>query len=80
MFTNIMDQVKRLYRSSTDHVFGGVCGGIAEYFHVDPVMIRIAAVFLALISCGAAIVAYLLMWIIVPQRGKKSESVEKKKK
>jgi phage shock protein PspC (stress-responsive transcriptional regulator) len=56
----------RLRRSRQDRVLGGVCAGIAEQLDVDPVLIRIAAVALALVSGGAAVFAYLVAWAIVP--------------
>lgn len=59
---------KRLYRSETEKVLGGVCGGLGEYFDIDPVIVRIIAVLLALGSSGVGIVAYIVAWIIVPLR------------
>lgn len=58
-------KVKRLYRSKTNKVLGGVCGGIGEYLEVDPVIIRILWV-LGSFAWGAGILAYLLAWIIIP--------------
>ena len=57
----------RLFRSPDNKVIGGVCGGLGDYFDVDPVLIRIIAVMLGLAS-GFGIVAYLVAWIIIPQR------------
>lgn len=59
---------KRLYRSRTDSMIAGVCGGLAEYFNVDVILVRIAAVVLALTAHGAGLIAYLIFWIIVPQK------------
>lgn len=59
---------KRLYRSRTDKVIAGVCGGIAEYFNIDPVIIRIIAILLLLPGGLPGFVPYVIMWIIVPQR------------
>lgn len=56
---------KRLYRSRTNKMIAGVCGGLAEYFSIDPVIIRIIAVALA-ISGGTGVLIYLLLWLIVP--------------
>jgi phage shock protein PspC (stress-responsive transcriptional regulator) len=56
--------VKRLFRSRTDRVIGGVCGGIARYFNVDPVLIRLICVLL--LFSGAGVLAYIIAWIIVP--------------
>jgi phage shock protein C len=58
---------KRLYRSPNDRVIAGVCGGLGEYFAVDPVWFRIGFVVLA-IAGGAGILAYLIMWLVVPPR------------
>lgn len=59
--------IKRLYRSSTDKVLGGVCGGIAEYLEVDPVVVRLIWVIASLLW-GIGIIAYILAWIIIPAR------------
>ncbi|OGV26075.1 MAG: hypothetical protein A3F18_08475 [Legionellales bacterium RIFCSPHIGHO2_12_FULL_37_14] len=56
---------KRIYRSRHEKMIAGICGGIAEYFCVDPTLIRLIAVLFALIG-GSAIIVYVLMWIIVP--------------
>lgn len=56
---------RRLHRSRRDRMVGGVCGGIARYLDVDPVLPRIAAAALAL-SGGLGVLAYLVAWIIVP--------------
>ena len=56
----------RLQRNRQDRVLGGVCSGIAEQLDVDPLLVRIAAVAVALISGGAAVVAYLVAWALVP--------------
>ncbi len=58
---------KKLYRSVTDKMLGGVCGGLAEYFSIDPVLIRLIFV-LAVIFGGSGILAYIILWIIIPKR------------
>lgn len=58
---------KRLYRSRVNRKLAGVCGGIAEYFNVDPTIIRLVFVILA-ICAGCGLLAYLLAWIIVPEQ------------
>lgn len=58
--------MKRLYRSRRQRIIGGVCGGIAEYFDVDAVLVRVLAVLLALMG-GPGIVAYIIAWIIIPE-------------
>ena len=56
----------KLYRSKKDCVIGGVCGGIAEYFDVDPTLIRLLAVLVFFLG-GSGIIAYIVGWIIIPQ-------------
>jgi len=58
---------KRLYRSEKDRKIAGICGGLAEYFGVDPVMVRLGAVLLAVVSGFFPIlIAYLVAILIVP--------------
>jgi len=58
---------KKLYRSVTDKMVAGVCGGLAEYFAIDPVIVRLIFV-LAVIFGGSGILAYIILWIIIPQK------------
>ncbi|MFW5830675.1 MAG: PspC domain-containing protein [Prolixibacteraceae bacterium] len=58
---------RRLYRDTEEKVMGGVCGGIAAYFNMDPVWVRIIFVLLALFTTGAAVLAYIILWIAVPK-------------
>jgi phage shock protein C len=63
-----MDTVKptpRLFRSATDKVIGGVCGGLAHYFNIDPALVRLAFVVFALTG-GAGVLLYIVLWIAVP--------------
>jgi phage shock protein C len=55
----------RLYRSATDKVVAGVCGGLASYFKIDPVIVRLAFVVFALVG-GASVLLYIVLWIAVP--------------
>ncbi len=57
-----------LYRSRQDRFLGGVCGGLAAYFGVDPTIVRLVLVGLALVH-GAVVVLYLLLWVLVPVEG-----------
>jgi phage shock protein C len=59
-------QVRTLRRSRADRVIGGVCGGLGRYLGVDPLLMRIAAVALAL-SGGAGVIAYIVAWIVIPE-------------
>jgi phage shock protein C len=60
--------VKRLYRSGNDRMLAGVCGGLAEYFNIDPTVVRLLFVLLALVTVGFPMVlAYFILYIIVPR-------------
>lgn len=61
------ESVRKLFRSRRERVIGGVCGGVAEYFKIDPVWVRIAWV-LAIFVKGLGLVAYALCWILIPER------------
>lgn len=61
-----MDEPRRLYRSETDRMLAGVCGGLGEFFGVDPTLIRIGFIVLALAG-GAGLPIYLAMWVVVPR-------------
>lgn len=56
---------RKLYRSRTDRKIAGVCGGIANYYRVDPVWIRLIFVIFFLAG-GSAFLVYVIMWLIVP--------------
>lgn len=58
---------RRLYRSRTESVIGGVCGGVAEYLDVDPSIVRIIWAVLGLVTGGIFVVLYVVMWIVVPE-------------
>jgi phage shock protein C len=58
--------VRRVRRSRQDRVIGGVCGGLGRYLQVDPVLLRIAAVALAL-SGGLGVLAYVIAWVVIPE-------------
>ena len=58
---------RRLYRSRTDTVLGGVAAGLATYLNTDPALVRIAWAILVPITGGAAFLAYIVAWIVVPE-------------
>ncbi len=58
---------KQLYRSRNNKVIAGVCGGVAEYFEVDPTIVRIAWLLLAFPG-GIGFLAYLVCWIVMPEK------------
>ncbi|MCX6154940.1 MAG: PspC domain-containing protein [Candidatus Kapabacteria bacterium] len=57
---------RRLYRNIYNKIIAGVCSGLADYFNIDPVLIRVIFVISAIISGGLAIFGYIVFWIIVP--------------
>lgn len=57
--------MKKLYRSRRNRMIGGVCGGIAEYFNIDPVIVRVAAVAFFFMG-GSALLAYVIGLIVIP--------------
>ena len=64
--------MKKLYRSATNKVLCGVCGGIAEYLEVDPTLVRFAFAMFSL-ACGAGILAYIVAAVLIPERKDLSE-------
>ncbi len=56
---------KKLYRSYDNRMIAGICGGIGEYFDIDPTIVRLIAVIFVFVW-GFGIVLYLLAWIIIP--------------
>jgi phage shock protein C len=58
---------RRLYRSRRDSMLGGVAGGVADYFDMDPSIVRVAWAVLALVTGGIFLVLYIVMWIVVPE-------------
>jgi phage shock protein PspC (stress-responsive transcriptional regulator) len=58
---------KRIYRSNTEKVIGGVCGGLGEYFGIDPTWVRVLFV-LSLFAEGVGLLAYLIGWIVIPKQ------------
>ena len=62
-----MDPSEKLYRSRTNRQVAGVCGGLAERFNVDPTLVRVLFIVLAIFG-GAGIVLYIALWIVVPEQ------------
>jgi phage shock protein PspC (stress-responsive transcriptional regulator) len=58
---------RRLYRSRTDTVLGGVASGLASYLNADPALVRIAWAILVPLTGGAALLAYIVGWIVIPE-------------
>ena len=62
-----MAMQKRFHLSETDKKIGGVCGGLAEYFGIDSLLVRLAFVVLVL-GYGTGLLAYLLLWLLAPKQ------------
>ena len=61
--------MKRLYLSSSDKKIAGICGGLSEYFEVDPTIIRLLTVVLAVVTgFFPLLIGYLIAWIIIPKK------------
>ena len=58
--------MKKLYKSQTDRKLCGVCGGIAEYFNIDPTLVRLLWI-LVTITGGAGLLAYIIAAIVMPE-------------
>jgi len=58
--------MEKLYRSSADRKIAGVCGGLGEYFKIDPIIFRI--IFVVLLFTGVGFLTYIIMWIFVPKK------------
>jgi len=56
---------KRLYRSRRDRLIAGVCGGLADYFGMDPTWMRLIFIVFLLLG-GSALLIYVIMWLVVP--------------
>jgi len=61
--------LKRFTRSTSDRMLAGVCGGLGEYFEIDPSLIRILFVIITFIG-GAGVLAYLILWLVTPSSTK----------
>ena len=60
-----MTETKKLYRSRHNRIIAGVCGGLGEYFNIDPVLVRVAFLVLSVIG-GSGILLYVVLVFIVP--------------
>jgi len=58
---------KRIYRSNVDKKIAGVCGGFAEYFDIDPTIIRVLWLIFLIIG-GTGLLAYLICWLVIPKK------------
>ena len=67
-----MNRIKRLYRSAKNRLLGGICSGLSQYFNIDVNIMRLIWVIIALIW-PATILAYLIMWVIIPHESAKCD-------
>jgi len=61
-----LSSFRKLYRSSHNRILAGVCGGLGEYFNVDPTLVRLIWVVFTLLY-GVGLLAYLVAWIVIPE-------------
>lgn len=59
--------MKRLFRSRENKMIYGVCGGIAEYFNIDPTLVRLGWVLVSVCSFGTGVLAYFIAAVIIPE-------------
>jgi len=64
------------YRSSSDRMISGVCGGLAEEFGLPPAVVRLGFVLLTLFSFGTGLLLYLVLWVVMPEAGRRAERDE----
>jgi phage shock protein C len=70
-----MEMAKRLYRSASQKMLGGVCGGLAEYFDVDVSIIRLLLIGVGLVTAVLPMTFfYIIAWIVVPQAATKPQA------
>ena len=68
-------EVRRLYRSQKDRMVGGVCGGLGDFFKVDPIIFRLIFV-LMLFGVGSGVLVYIVMMLIIPEEPIEIDPVE----
>lgn len=69
------EEMRRLYRSRTEKVVGGVAGGLGEYLAIDPIWARLGFVLLA-VTGGSGVLIYLIMWVLIPEAPEGYETPE----
>lgn len=72
------EPIKKFYRSRTDRVIWGVCGGLADYFKIDSVLVRIIFILLA-ISSGFGVLLYVILALVIPTEPGEKKGTEKVK-
>jgi phage shock protein C len=61
-----MNEYRRLVRTN-DRKIAGVCGGIAEFFDLDPTLVRVGYTLLTVFTAFSGVIAYIIMWIVMPE-------------
>lgn len=69
-------QIKKLYRSRDQRIIGGVCAGIADYFKIDSIWVRLIAVLLLLPGGLPGFIPYVLLWILVPVKPDRGDVID----
>jgi len=69
------ENVKKLYRSTSDRMIAGICGGLGEYFGLDSTLVRLIFVFGAIFTGSALFWVYIIMLIVVPEQPAASQAV-----
>jgi phage shock protein PspC (stress-responsive transcriptional regulator) len=59
------------FRSSSDRMVSGVCGGLAEEFGLPPAVVRLGFVLLTLFSFGTGLLLYIVLWVVMPEGGRR---------
>ncbi len=65
---------RRIYRDPDDRMIGGVCAGLAAYTNIDPVIMRL--IFVVLLFMGIGALAYIILWIVVPEARTTAQKLE----
>ncbi len=71
--------MKRLYRSETNKKIAGVCAGLADYFGIDPIIVRLIFVVLLLPGGFPGLLPYVILWIVVPKESEIRDAKEEHK-
>lgn len=69
------ENVKKLYRSTSDRMVAGICGGLGEYFGIDSTLVRLIFVFGGIFTGSILFWAYIIMLIVVPEEPIASQAV-----
>lgn len=59
--------MKRLTKSKTDVMLAGVCGGIAEYFNIDPTLVRAGYLIFTFLTAGSPVLLYIILAVLIPE-------------